>query len=576
MGWSPGGKSYADVIAKAVAGATVAALQTGKGSGKGTGNGSGKGGLQHGKSQPSPLKWRCLWKDCDSNKSLNRAHGQANFAHKTECHWCDRPKHRALNPKQTMAVAPNVLAHAAGNSPLVPAPSPAAPGSQRGRAAGAGPLQHAHAATDTSGKTALSVAAPSEACAHATDSLASAVVAPECVDKDLLEQILDLQPALAPIFQLLAAESSPKDAPTSKSPADIVDELLGSSRPASISAEITSCEQVLNTHLRARALYADLPEHAANIDALIASKQAELERLRQKAPSADGLALSLAKARAAFDADSQAKRDSVAMYAAKAAARQAQRAEYMDKILKQHAIACNAIQRAESSFAQLHLQRKEARETQAAAVLREFDARIEAAKPAVPPPLAPSHAHSQSDTAMIGSNALEMAELLTLRQKIQTLQAQANALEKREADFARIVADVPAVEQLPTLDTSNVPLMTACSNLLNLMEHWQRAGACAPFSFGEIEATGCSSAVSRLIKDIFGDTFALWFGAGPPPSSTIVPLQACRLMLEALERVKTSYQTSDRVLASPDSAAVKRFTEWAQAMANKRGRTGSA
>ena len=97
------------------------------------------------------------------------------------------------------------------------------------------------------------------------------------------------------------------------------------------------------------------------LDAEIAKVRNELDKLGRKAPSADGRVISLTAARSKYNEKAEERRSNAASCAAKAIEREQQRTEFLERLLRQHAIVCDAVRQAVHRNQQKHDERAAAR-----------------------------------------------------------------------------------------------------------------------------------------------------------------------------------------------------------------------
>jgi hypothetical protein len=390
---------------------------------------------------------------------------------------------------------------------------------------------------------------------------------------EVLESIKDILLALQPVLYVgsaaLSHEIAPRTAAARPTPKEVVDELVKSAKPASTASEIDNFRVEIAFHQEAKARVQALPEraHAAHLaacDASIGIAQAQLDKLSRRPPSAQGVASSLATAKASHVQHAQSIRDSAATGAAKATARAQERMLFIDRMFTQLEVTKQAILAEETRVREAHQLRDAQRETELTATLAEFDVRITAATPTgtdheVPMATDATAAAPAATVKLEATLALVQEQLLQMQKSQEALQVQL-VQSQREAAFGVQVDDPPAVTDLPQLDVKNKELMTACGTVFCLLTHWHTVGG-RPFTTDQVAKAGCPS-VMATAQQLLGNHAARWQNA----DSGVVPKQVCSLLLQALQALKVKCEKAMEV----DSGTAKRCADWAESLSKRK------
>jgi hypothetical protein len=543
MGWSPGGKTYAEVIAKAVAGATMAALQQ-KGNGNGKGKGGGKGrGVSHRSEQTSAqparvaTKWRCQWKDCDSNKAHSRTFGQANFADKAECHWCDRPKHRALNPPKAMA--------ARGNGSIAV--------DKCSDKVGDGGLKASEAwkRIETSLPELPKIGDPGDA--------EQGKRSPPRLPAEL--SVNELKPALEEVAHSLASEIMPSVAAL-PSAEETFAQALKNVQSCNSEEEILRLEARRKATMAAHAVVPPDSAARAAIDKDIVDLDASIARLRKKgSTTATSRRLALEQARGSYLAEFSRKKDIASKGAANALERSTQRRTQLQLLKSQLEDFAAAMVAFEAEVSNAHQERLSMREKLAQDVIALFDQRIADATP-----LAPSTAQTDTRSTDVHGGVPQEGSSNTrsgVDHGVSDVNAHVEALEKQLQKFRELAKQTVAFEaivkdapdptnaELPAVE--DVDLAPRAEALHHFLVRWTTDGSKLPVTVAEMASASRTEDGEHLLVAILGNVFAKFFPEGVQPQ-TVLPKQVAAYMAAVLARVVEKFQAPVAAKAKADES----------------------
>ena len=96
------------------------------------------------------------------------------------------------------------------------------------------------------------------------------------------------------------------------------------------------------------------------------------------------------------------------------------------------------------------------------------------------------------------------------------------------------------------LKENNPDALVATGDLFFTLHRWRQMGAAVPFTFHDlIQHTKAAADAPRIVQEILGEQWSLWFGENPDPA-VVLPRQSVLTLLASLEKAKDQYENAEK------------------------------
>ena len=493
----------------------------------------------HAQSNAEADGWLCLRADC-TRAALKKL---PNFANRTECFGCGRPKCEAVNPPLASAVpwAPRKSSQNAApkKAPSKPATEEAAPKKKQ-----------------VSWKDIVSPANGNGTATQAASDAQPPAPKPKwqnmALSSDELESISMIQPAVTGILRAMQAERVPLPREDMADAAAVFADLTSALQPcASIERKAELSKEVQS--LSAALLSLDAVRDASIIGPIqqrLTQAKEELEKLDRKTPSDAALSSALREAKATYQRGIQDRIDRLAKGVTNSAARRQTRTDDIASLRKQVDLLEEILQRKDRDAATAFSELNAAQESLEQTVLTMFDSKLQT--------LTSQESNEMDDVELMGaaitddssrqphireaSTAVE-AQLQNAREELQrtldTLQAQRAYIAAEHAFHQPIQWTVSA---MPKIKLECDADRAAASLWFHFLSHWDSAGSSEHFSIAGVATYAqehAEEAAAFFAKLVGKNTLDLWPAA--TTKDAIVPRQIALAAQAAIQRLKAEH-----------------------------------
>ena len=324
--------------------------------------------------------WLCHCSDC-----VYAVKGYKNYAERTHCHGCFRPRAKAQHPPEELAMAKDIDNH--NNDPVKKEPNTKEAKKREARARKRAARETARASTTGTTPTPASVTTPAPvqapgpvASAMAQASTPAPTVTRIKLKEETTSKLIFLLPSAADkIVTSLAQEVVPGPVEP-KCAATIMGQFIGERGPTAKTARTLKLENLISKlKMAITSLQGpgdSMKDVIEGMQAKVEASEKELARINKDAPSMDHERMAVAEARSSYEVSMQARLDRAARGASKAEERQDARLERINALKGEITILEEAVTKCYIENTIKHKERAQAAAELDKQVLAAFDQQL--------------------------------------------------------------------------------------------------------------------------------------------------------------------------------------------------------